>query len=77
MSLADQLCRSTACTHTSCAYARSFTGQRTHEGFIKFIEDALAADKGFARIPSLDELAASFGSAAKPQKVLDDLTVSE
>ena len=53
----------------------SYSGARTHDGFTKYIEDALAADKGFARIPSLDSLAASFSSAPSPKKVLEDLTV--
>ena len=53
----------------------SYSGGRNLDGFLKYIDDALAADKGFARIPALDTLAATFSSAPDPKKVLSDLTV--
>ena len=53
----------------------SYSGARTSEGFLEFIEKSLAADKGFARIPGLDTIAATFASSPNPKKVLDELTV--
>lgn len=54
----------------------SYSGARTQEGFLEFINKALEADKGFARVPSLDSLAASFSTAKDPKQVVADLTVS-
>lgn len=43
-----------------------YQGGRTYDAFLKFLEDQLEADKGFARSPALDKLASAFlGSAAE------------
>ena len=41
-----------------------YQGGRTFDDFLKFLEDQLEADKGFARSPALDELATSWLGAA-------------
>lgn len=55
--------------------ACSYSGARNQQGFMDFIEKALAADKGFARIASLDTVASLFPDSKTPQKVYDDLKV--
>jgi len=45
--------------------ARSYAGGRTAEAFMSFIQGKLAEDKGFARVPSLDRLAAAFPHEAR------------
>jgi hypothetical protein len=45
--------------------ARSYAGGRTAEAFMTFIQGKLAEDKGFARVPSLDRLAAAFPHEAR------------
>ncbi|KAK9813472.1 hypothetical protein WJX73_000851 [Symbiochloris irregularis] len=50
-----------------------YSGARTQQGFTDFIEKALAADTGFARVASLDSLASLFPDSKTPQKVYDDL----
>ena len=41
-----------------------YQGGRTFDAFLKFLEDQLEADKGFARSPALDELAVAWLDAA-------------
>jgi hypothetical protein len=35
---------------------RSYNGGRTAEDFLKFLEEKIAADKGFARVAALDKI---------------------
>ena len=41
-----------------------YQGGRTFDDFLKFLEDQLEADKGFARSPALDELATNWLTAS-------------
>ena len=51
-------------TEAERAPCRRYQGGRTFNDFLKFLEDQLDADKGFARSPALDELATSWLGAA-------------
>ena len=57
------------CTHqqqsllrAQCA-ARSYSGARTADAFLEFLEAKLEEDRGFARVESLDKLASAFMTA--------------
>ena len=43
----------------------SYSGGRTADAFMSFIEGKLAEDKGFARVPALDRLASAFPHEAR------------
>ncbi len=47
--------------------SRSYSGGRTFDAFKSFIDGKLAEDKGFARVPALDRLAAAFPHEACTQ----------
>lgn len=40
-----------------------YSGARTYDAFLSFLEDKIAGDTGFARIPALDELVKDYTSA--------------
>ena len=42
----------------------SYSGARTADAFLQFLEDKLEQDRGFARIDSLDKLASAFLTAS-------------
>lgn len=48
----------------SFGHCCSYQGARTSEAFLSFLTDKVEADRGFARIESLDKLAAAFLTAA-------------
>ncbi len=45
-----------------CA-ARSYSGARTADAFLEFLDAKLEEDRGFARVESLDKLASAFMTA--------------
>lgn len=45
-----------------------YQGGRKYADFLKFLEDQLEADKGFARSPAMDKLASSFLAASSEDK---------
>ena len=48
---------------TACKPACSYSGGRTKDAFLEFIDKKLTEDSGFARVDVLDALAAKFTSA--------------
>lgn len=46
-----------------CCSARSYSGGRTADAFLEFLEAKLEQDRGFARVESLDKLASAFLTA--------------
>ena len=65
----------TTAHHTLPPNQNSYNGQRTKDAFATFLKEKVAADKGFARVEALAELAAAAGKAAKGglKKAVDDL----
>ena len=43
---------------------RSYSGGRTSEAFLQFLEEKVEQDRGFARVESLDQLASAFLTAS-------------
>ena len=56
-----------------CSYASG----RTAEAFQTYLEDAVTSDKGFARLPSLDEFASQFSTSKDLKTLLKDAQVSK
>ncbi len=52
----------------------SYSGGRTSDAFLEFINQKLAADSGFARVDILDALAAKFTSASDSQDLIKQAT---
>ena len=42
----------------------SYSGARTADGFLQFLEEKIEQDRGFARVESLDKLASAFLTAS-------------
>ena len=55
-----------------CSYASG----RTAEAFQTYLENAVTQDKGFARIPSLDEFASQFSTSKDLKTLVKDAQVS-
>ena len=57
------------------AVCRSYASGRTAEAFQTYLENAVTQDKGFARIPSLDEFASKFSTSKDLTTLMKDAQV--